>query len=576
MWWLRDPARLKAEIKEIEDLKGRVSWLPFVRERVLPGLKIAVDFDLSVNDETLPFMLEYPAFFPETPPLVTPRDKRHYSKHQYANGELCLEYRADNWDPSVTGAMMIESAHRLLTGEQPAPDLRAIVPDAHHMSLGQQLRSNFLKFMVTRGFRDYVAGIAVGSATACHLAETPIGRRSVTCHVACIGLVATPLWREDTIPAGSGKLEDGQIIRVNAVADIVVSDHNGLLELIGSCALHNGTSANDKKTSYFTVFADAQNAKAFFSYFHDEIWKILEYATIDLTNEPDGRLPEGYKVLSAKKVGLVGGGSLGSKIAASLARSGVGAFVIVDDDIVKPGNLMRHELDVASLGAHKVDALEARLLAVGPNVKIDAYRTALGGHESSGSTAVILDELAKCDLLIDATADPQAFNFVASVARSAKRMMIWAEVYAGGVGGFVARLRPDFDPPPHHARRQYIKWCEINGVPWLAAGGNYDAQREDNPPLVASDADVAVIAAHVTRMAIDALVNPDASEFPHPAYAIGLTKGWIFEEPFDVRPIDFTAEGKWQLEVSSEEATDALEYMARLIEQDENADRTGT
>jgi hypothetical protein len=70
-------------------------------------------------------------------------------------------------------------------------------------------------------------------------------------------------------------------------------------------------------------------------------------------------------------------------------------------------------------------------------------------------------------------------------------------------------------------------------------------------------------------------VNADASQFPHPAYAIGLTKGWIFEEPFDVRPIDFTAEGEWQLKVTSEEATDALEYMARLIEQDENADRTG-
>jgi sulfur-carrier protein adenylyltransferase/sulfurtransferase len=572
MWWLRDPARLKAEIKEIEDLKGRVSWLPFVRERVLPGLKIAVDFDLCVNGEALPFTLEYPAFFPETPPLVTPRDKRHYSKHQYANGELCLEYRADNWDPSITGAMMIESAHRLLAGEQPAPDLRAIVPDAHHTSLGQQLRSNFLKFIVTRGFRDYVAGMAVGGAAACHLAETPIGRRSVTCYVACVGPVVAPLWREDTIPAGSGKLDDGQIIRVNAVGDIVVSDHNALLELIGLYANH----ANQKKTSFFTVFVDAQNAKAFFSYFHDETWKILEYATIDLTNEPDGRLPENYEVLSAKKVGIVGGGSLGSKIAASLARSGVGAFVIVDDDIVKPGNLMRHELDVASLGAHKVDALEARLLAVGPNVKVDAYRTALGGQESSGSTAVILDELAKCDLLIDATADPQAFNFVASVARSAKRMMIWAEVYAGGIGGFLARLRPNFEPPPHHARRQYIKWCEVNGVPWLTAGVNYDTQPEDNPPLVASDADVTVVAAHAARMAIDALVNADASQFPHPAYAIGLTKGWIFEEPFDVRPIDFIAEGEWQLKVSSEEATDVLEYMARLIEQDENADRTGT
>lgn len=77
-------------------------------------------------------------------------------------------------------------------------------------------------------------------------------------------------------------------------------------------------------------------------------------------------------------------------------------------------------------------------------------------------------------------------------------------------------------------------------------------------------------------MAIDALVNADASEFPHPAYVMGFTKGWIFQEPFDVRPLDFTAEGEWQLKVSTEQATDALEYMAKLIEQDENADRSST
>jgi hypothetical protein len=32
-------------------------------------------------------------------------------------------------DPSVTGVMMIESTHRLLSGERPAYDERAIVPD---------------------------------------------------------------------------------------------------------------------------------------------------------------------------------------------------------------------------------------------------------------------------------------------------------------------------------------------------------------------------------------------------------------------------------------------------------------
>jgi hypothetical protein len=44
-----------------------------------------------------------------------------------AAGNSCLEYRADNWNPSVTGAMMMASTYRVLAGERPAADKRALV-----------------------------------------------------------------------------------------------------------------------------------------------------------------------------------------------------------------------------------------------------------------------------------------------------------------------------------------------------------------------------------------------------------------------------------------------------------------
>lgn len=154
--------------------------------------------------------------------------------------------------------------------------------------------------------------------------------------------------------------------------------------------------------------------------------------------------------------------------------------------------------------------------------------------------------------------------------------MIWAEVYAGGIGGFVARLRPGIEPPPHAARRQYLAWCRSQGVPWHGQGDDYDAHREDGPPLIADDADVGVIAAHTSRMAIDVLVRCDTSIFPHPAYVIGLAADWVFDEPFDTRPIDFSAEGEWQLPVSGEQAGAALEYVVSLLDKADDADRTGT
>ena len=328
--------------------------------------------------------------------------------------------------------------------------------------------------------------------------------------------------------------------------------------------------------SPYTVLADGETAEEFyFSLLQKGQWKVIRYRTIDISHDDTGmRLPKCYAEMARKTVGIVGCGSLGSKIATSLARSGVSRFVLVDDDILKPGNLARNELGVESIGAHKVDAIQVRIQAVTPNAMIDVYRVGLGGQESSGSTARILDQLERCDLLIDATADSQAFNFVASVARSARRPMIWAEVYAGGIGGFVGRLRPDIEPPPHAARRQYLAWCRNQGVPWHGRGDDYDARRQDRPPLIADDADVGVIAAHAARMAIDVLVRYDKSNFPHPAYVIGLAKDWVFEAPFDTRPIDFSTEGEWQLPISEEKTSAAVKRLVSLLNKTDDADRT--
>lgn len=573
MWFIHNAERLKAEVTGIETLRASASWLVVATPRMMKGLQFAIDFDMVVNGEDLPFILTYPAFFPETPPSVLPRDGRHYSSHQWGHGgELCLEYRTDNWDPEVTGAMMIESAYRLLSGEHPALDRRAVVPSAHQASLGQQLRSTSCRAFLTSGLRDCVAALEPGSGYPCNIVEIQGPRQTWTAYAASIGPVSKPIWREDGIPPGDSQGSLGLLVRLPSLGGIVVSEQEHLYRIVTATAIQGEAPANDNATSRFTVLADATTAQFYFSFFYEGVWKVLHYRTIDVSNETGTRLPESYTTMSRKKVGIVGCGSLGSKIATSLARSGVQQFVLIDNDILKPDNLVRNELGVESLGVHKVDALKERLRAVAPNLTVDVWRVDLGGQESSGSTATILDALAGCSLLIDATADPQAFNFIASVALRARSPMIWAEVYAGGIGGFVARLRPGIEPPPHAARRQYLAWCRSQGVPWHGQGDDYDVNREHGPPLIADDADVGVIAAHTSRMAIDVLVRCDTSVFPHPAYVIGLAADWVFDEPFDTRPIDFSVEGEWQLPVSGEEAGAALEYVVSLLAKANDAD----
>jgi molybdopterin/thiamine biosynthesis adenylyltransferase len=576
MWWAKDPDRLKRETAAVDELREHEAWLSAAVPRLLKGLKFAFDFDIVVNGEPFLFTLEYPAFFPTTPPLVVPRDGRRLSDHQYGDGgELCLEFRSDNWDPSVTGAMMMASTYRLIAGERPRVEERAVIPSAHQASLGQQLRGRSCRFILTRALMAYAASLPVGSSRVGQIVEIVAPKKIWTAYAIAIGTTEAPEWRENTIPDRGWKTEPLTLLRISDLKEVpAIPDHEALDRLVAGARGTDGS--NDNKSSGFIVFADAASARMLYVFSKDGEHIVVPYKTVDMNEAAGERLPEDYGVLASKKVGIVGCGSLGSKIAASMARSGVADFVLVDDDILKTGNLVRHELDANDLGAHKSYALEARLKAIRAGVTVSARAVDLGGQESSGSTASVLDELSVCDLLIDATADPQAFNFVAAVACDALRPMIWAEVYAGGIGGFVARLRPNIDPPPHAARRQYLAWCREQKVPWQGQDAGYGSRNVEMPAVVADDADVGVIAAQASRMALDALLRPEASIFPHSAYAIGLRKAWIFEAPFDTRPIDFAAEGTWRTAAPPERTAEAFDYMLSLFEAGEDADRTGT
>ena len=577
MWWIKDADRLKREVSAVDALREQQPWLSGVKPTVFKDFIFAIDFDIVVDGELLPFRLKYPTFFPETPPSVIPRDGRQLSGHQYGTGgELCLEFRSDNWDPSVTGSMLIESTHRLLSTEKSATEGQDMVPSAHSSSLGQHLRGWACRFLVTTAVMEYIGALPVGAYCDALIIDIRMPNKTWTAYVKSLGPADAPGWREEKIPDRGDTTVPGILVRIESLADLPTSPEQDLLDsLVVSARGKNAAPLDtDNNNCIFTIIADAQSAVMFCSYPKEGGRGVLPYRSVILPDDAEARIPELYSVLALKKVGIVGCGALGSKIATSLARSGIRAFVLVDDDIMTPGNLVRHDLDVGSIGAHKAVALAARLKATTARVTVSARLVALGGQESSGSTASVLDELATCDVLIDATANAQAFNFVASVATNSLRPMVWAEVYAGGIGGFVARLRPELEPPPHSARRQYVGWCRAQNVPWHGLDQNYGAQGIAAKTLIADDSDVAVIAAHATRMAVDLLVHPDNTAFPHPAYVIGLARQWIFSDPFDTRPIDFEPDGEWTSQASPERTEEAITFMLPILRSGEDENRT--
>ena len=91
--------------------------------------------------------------------------------------------------------------------------------------------------------------------------------------------------------------------------------------------------------------------------------------------------------VAGKRVAIVGCGSMGSKVAASLARAGVTKFLLIDGDVMKPGNVERNDLDWNAVGAHKVDGVAKRLRAIRPDVTIERW---IGRFDSQYSTGKVL------------------------------------------------------------------------------------------------------------------------------------------------------------------------------------------
>ncbi|MBT8197277.1 MAG: molybdopterin-synthase adenylyltransferase MoeB [Acidimicrobiia bacterium] len=104
---------------------------------------------------------------------------------------------------------------------------------------------------------------------------------------------------------------------------------------------------------------------------------------------------QGQSRLLESSVLIVGAGGLSSPAALYLAAAGVGTIGIVDFDIVDSSNLQRqilHNLD--RIGQAKVASARETLMALNPDVKVEAYQDRL-------DAANALDIMSRYDLVID-------------------------------------------------------------------------------------------------------------------------------------------------------------------------------
>ena len=184
--------------------------------------------------------------------------------------------------------------------------------------------------------------------------------------------------------------------------------------------------------------------------------------------------------LASRRVTIVGCGAIGSHVADLLYREGGRRLSLIDGQLLRPGNVIRHIALPDLVGYPKVDAVKQVLHSYGLGGDI------LTSQSRITSPGQALDILNRSDLVIDATADEQATAMLCWAAAAAGRPVITVCVQREGG---IARA----DRFPLRGDEQHLAAVPV--MPWPAPvreRGCGDAVSLTPPSAVAAAAELAV------------------------------------------------------------------------------------
>ena len=107
------------------------------------------------------------------------------------------------------------------------------------------------------------------------------------------------------------------------------------------------------------------------------------------------------KKFDAATIAVCGLGGLGSNIAISLARAGIGRLILIDFDRVDITNLHRQQYRADQIGLYKTDALSEILKGIAPYIGIETHTVRLTDENSA-------ELLKEADIVCEAFDSPDA------------------------------------------------------------------------------------------------------------------------------------------------------------------------
>lgn len=136
--------------------------------------------------------------------------------------------------------------------------------------------------------------------------------------------------------------------------------------------------------------------------------------------------PGVHKKVKKACVGIAGLGGLGSNIAISLARLGIGRLILIDFDVVEPSNLNRQQYFVKHIGMYKTEAMKELIKEINPYVKVETKNIYLDRRN-------IKENFSEASIIVEAFDNPKCKAELINTVLSE-----WKEKYviaASGVAG---------------------------------------------------------------------------------------------------------------------------------------------
>lgn len=459
-WWQYGDVSVEGQVEAFD----REELAFTLDEQLLKEAEVVAfrgDLRLEGSDGRSPAVVVYPPSFHlgEQPVVLAP--ELDIGRHRGPNGMLCLDHAVFGSPEPMSGAEAVQRAERLWwlweNDREQLSEEEADAPDpwANYVQHTPASAVSFVDLTLEpddrSGFIDIdVSSLAPfrGSVQALRVMKPRVVRRDATAHDLFAGgpELSGPWIRLDARPSVAADHEASDWIATNhrsmfgralRATKGLRGAHPQLPVLLGFVYPDEGPGRGETHDAWLLILVRP-----------DGRVELPRPVTIS-DDERWVRQPE-MAELRKRRVAVVGVGALGSQISSLLARAGVGDFHLLDNDLYLPGNRIRHDLDLADVGYDKVYAQQQRIRRLNPWAKVAIDQVRLGTVAIAASNLSDLQraddrlvaELGKADLIVNATANPNAASYISEIGANAGKPVIHVWVSAGAWGGRILIQRP--------------------------------------------------------------------------------------------------------------------------------------